>query len=197
MAMMSSKQKRKTDLEAFLGREDLTMEELVAGAHHLLTQLAPRQSRYKVTERPDVRTIRYYISQNLLPRPASYEGGRARYSGSHLIRLLFIKKLQAEHHTLQRISRLLEGATDEQVLRDLQPERSVPQSQLPSPASLETSVLHRFSLPHGGSIDVPEETLRSAERRRELAESLEKLATSLRLKNIESAGDGQEEGGNQ
>ena len=105
-------------LRPYLRRDDLTLEELVEVADGLLRELAPKQSRYKVTERPDGRTIRYYITQKLLPRPESYEGGRARYSGQHLTRLLLIKKLQAEHHTLQRIAGVLETASDEDVLRE-------------------------------------------------------------------------------
>ena len=75
-------------LSPYLNRDDLTIEELVEAAAGLLREMVPRQSRYKVTERPDARTIRYYITQKLLPSPASYEGGRARYSGQHLARLL-------------------------------------------------------------------------------------------------------------
>ena len=80
-------------LRPYLSRDDLTIEDLVEVADGLLRELAPKQSRYKVTERPDARTIRYYITQKLLPRPESYEGGRARYSGQHVARLLMIKKL--------------------------------------------------------------------------------------------------------
>ena len=69
-------------LADWLGRQDLTLEELVEAASSLLPAIAPRQTRYKVTERPDARTIRYYITQNLLPRPVDYEGGRARYTGA-------------------------------------------------------------------------------------------------------------------
>src|SRR5687767_11109930 len=87
-------------LHKLLERNDMTMEELVEAADGMVTQLAPRQTRYKVTERPDARTIRYYVTQGLLPKPLGYDGGRARYGTTHLLRLLVVKKLQAEHHTL-------------------------------------------------------------------------------------------------
>ncbi len=162
------------------------MEELIAGAHRLLAELVPKQSRYKVTERPDARTIRYYVNENLLPRPESYEGGRARYSGSHLIRLLLIKKLQAEHHSLRRIAKVLEGATDREVLQELVPDGSA----LPSTGSAKPSIpteaqsLVRFPLVHGGSVDVPTDVVRDPVRRRELAERLEVL-----IRNLRSSGD--------
>ena len=64
------------------------VERSISRLDALLRRLAPRQTRYKVTERPDVRTVRYYTSHGLLPKPDGYEGGRARYSGRHLARLL-------------------------------------------------------------------------------------------------------------
>ncbi|WP_428267677.1 MerR family transcriptional regulator [Haliangium sp.] len=107
-------------LAAALERDDLTIDELVGETDRFLRALAPAQSRYKVRDRPDVRTIRYYTSQSLLPKPTGYRGGRARYTGSHLLRLLYIKKLQAEHHTLQQIARRLARADDQAVLAALQ-----------------------------------------------------------------------------
>src|SRR5688572_8227167 len=101
-------------LHKLLERNDMTMEELVDAADGLVTKLAPRQTRYKVTERPNARTVRYYVTQGLLPKPLGYDGGRARYGATHLLRLLFVKKLQAEHHTLTRIASVLEGRTDEE-----------------------------------------------------------------------------------
>lgn len=106
-------------LDPWLPRRDLTIEELVEAADGLLAEVAPVQKRYKVTARPDLRTIRYYVSQGLLPKPLGYDGGRAHYAATHLLRLLLIKKLQAEHLTLARIKRQLRGATDEEVLAAL------------------------------------------------------------------------------
>jgi DNA-binding transcriptional MerR regulator len=191
------------ELQSQLKREDLTMEELVARAHQLLAELAPKQSRYKVTERPDARTIRYYINENLLPKPLSYEGGRARYSGSHLVRLLLIKKLQAEHHSLRKIASMLEGATDQQVLRQLLPEAVAPSllaaappvQEKRSPKEPASESLERFPLLHGGSVDVPKQVLRDPARRMELIKSLEEL--SRRLRNTEGDTDKNEEAGHE
>jgi len=106
-------------LAPFEGRTDLTLDELVEAAEALLAAVAPVQQRYKVTARPDVRTIRYYTSQGLLPKPVGYDGGRARYALTHLLRLLWIKKLQAEHHTLARIKQQMKKASDADVRRAL------------------------------------------------------------------------------
>ncbi len=187
MSSQSSVSKR---LISYLDRHDLTLDELVESADQLLRELAPRQSRYKVTERPDARTIRYYVTQKLLPKPVSYEGGRARYSGAHLTRLLLIKKLQAEHHTLERIARVLDAAADEDVLRELFPSgrrpRPAPMKRvkpelLVSPAPTDTpEMIQRHALGHGASLDLPDRVLKTPRLRAELADQLESLARSLR-----------------
>ena len=156
-------------LREWLARQDLTMEELVETAEALVGSIVPRQTKYKVSERPDARTIRYYVTQGLLPKPIGYDGGRARYSGSHLVRLVLIKKLQAEHHTLSRISRLLESATDDEVLAEL--EGSAPDAApVPEPKAVAASA----------GIHLTPELLADPEKRRKLAESLEELAAWLR-----------------
>ena len=187
---MSSQSSASKRLTSYLDRHDLTLDELVESADQLLRELAPRQSRYKVTERPDARTIRYYVTQKLLPKPLSYEGGRARYSGAHLARLLLIKKLQAEHHTLERIARVLNAATDEDVLRELFPSgkrpRPAPMKRvrpelLVSAAPTEApEMIQRHALGQGASLDLPERVLKTARLRAELADQLESLARSLR-----------------
>lgn len=174
-------------LRRYAARADLTMEELVETADTLVRQLAPKQTRYKVTERPDARTIRYYVTQELLPKPVSYEGGRARYSGSHLFRLLLIKKLQAEHHTLARIARVLEESDDDAVLAMLvahAPEDEPPKRAAAAAAALPAAPVPRLSLAEGGALEVPEEALRDPEKRRRIAESLEALARWLRATEI-------------
>jgi DNA-binding transcriptional MerR regulator len=118
----------------------------------------------------------------------SYEGGRARYSGSHLIRLLLVKKLQAEHYSLRKIASMLEEATDQQVLRELLPGGSAPPLLAAGPPAIkqrkrkgpDSASLERFPLLHGGSVDVPKDVLRDPVRKRELIESLEELSRHLR-----------------
>ena len=146
------------------------MEELVETAEGLVDTMVPKQTRYKVTERPDARTIRYYVTQGLLPKPVGYEGGRARYSGSHLLRLVWIKKLQAEHHTLARIAKLLEGATDQSALRALEAAPTVATASRPA----------RSAMPRAEGFTVTPEILADPHKREELAESLEALAAWLR-----------------
>jgi len=93
-----------SDSQDGLDRDDLTVDELVDAANAVLVRIAPKQSRYKVTEHVDVRTIRYYASRKLLPRALGYQGGRARYGNKHLLRLLLIKRMQAEELTLEQLA---------------------------------------------------------------------------------------------
>jgi DNA-binding transcriptional MerR regulator len=61
------------------------------------------------------RTIRYYVSQGLLPAPAS-RGPGPNYTREHLVRLRAVKALQREHLPLAEIRRRLEGLSEEEVL---------------------------------------------------------------------------------
>src|SRR5438105_5473612 len=172
-------------LRLLLARKDLTMEDLVENADALVRQLAPKQTRYKVTERPDARTIRYYVTQKLLPGPLSYEGGRARYGGSHLLRLLLLKRLQAEHHTLGRIGQVLQSASDEQVVEALLA-KGPPQPAAPEPVAMAAAAGGRVELAPGGTLELPDQTLRDPDSRRRLAESLEAVARWLRNTNTDT-----------
>jgi DNA-binding transcriptional MerR regulator len=174
-------------LRALAGAHDLTMEELVESAEELVREIAPKQTRYKVTERPDARTIRYYITQQLLPKPAGYDGGRARYGGSHLLRLALIKRLQAEHHTLSQIARVLDGATDAEVEEALSRAVSEPGARQTTAAKSAVSSQGvaqrsrgRIELAPGGVLEVPDDVIRDPQKRQRLAASLESIAHWLR-----------------
>ena len=63
------------------------------------------------------RTIRYYISQGLLPPPIG-AGSTTRYADSHLLRLRLVRELQRQHLPLSEIRARLRRLTDDEV-RDL------------------------------------------------------------------------------
>lgn len=71
---------------------------------------------YTLTELADLaavtpRTVRYYLSQGLLPRVGA-PGPGAKYDDSHLARLRLIRRLQREHQPLAEIRRRLETLDD-------------------------------------------------------------------------------------
>ncbi len=155
-------------MEGLGERLDLTIEELIERADDLLDRVAPSQTRYKVRERPDVRTIRYYVTQGLLPKPLSYEGGRARYGRTHLLRLLFIKKKQAEHETLARITAELKTKSDEELLALFFPEENA------------APIQQEIELMPGARLSIASEILEVPALKRELAASLEALLSTLK-----------------
>ena len=60
------------------------------------------------------RTIRYYVSQGLLPSPSA-AGPATRYTEGHLARIRLIKRLQRDHLPLAEIRARLGQLTDEEI----------------------------------------------------------------------------------
>ena len=172
-------------LAAWKKREDLTLEDVVDAAESLLREVAPRQTRYAVADRPDVRTVRYYTTRGLLPKPLSYDGGRARYGYAHLVRLLAIKKLQADHLTLEQIARALAHKSDDAVEALIERASSfdhVPASrsfdEVPRPRALDRP--HEFTPAPGVKIVVDADVMNDKHARERLAHNLEDIARLLR-----------------
>ena len=90
-------------------RNDLDLEGLAAAAAQLVPELVGRQTRYKVTDTPDMRTLRYYITEGLLDPPLTYDRGGARFGYRHLLQIVAIKKLQFEYLPIRKIRELLSG----------------------------------------------------------------------------------------
>ena len=185
-------------LSRWKSRDDLTLDEVVEVADALLREVAPKQTRYAVAERPDVRTVRYYTTRGLLPKPLSYDGGRARYGFAHIVRLLAIKRMQADHLTLDQIARALSNKSDDDVealVARSAPADTVPLSraldEVPRPRSLEQSSSSSrlssaatrdvvFELAPGGTVIVDARVMADPEARARLAENLEQIARLLR-----------------
>ncbi len=87
-------------------------------------------ARYNLTELADLagvtpRTVRYYLSQGLLPAVGT-AGPGAKYDDGHLARLQVIRRLQREHQPLAEIRRQLESLDDAQILALAEPSTSEP-----------------------------------------------------------------------
>ena len=65
----------------------------------------------------NVRTIRYYLAQGLLPA-VGQSGPGSKYDPGHLARLRLIRRLQGEHLPLAEIRRRLDDLADDEI-RDL------------------------------------------------------------------------------
>lgn len=93
-----------------------------------MTPSNPDDARYTLAELADLagvtpRTVRYYLSQGLLPG-VGVAGPGTKYDDRHLSRLRVIKRLQREHLPLAEIRRRLEALDDAAVatLADEPPE---------------------------------------------------------------------------
>ena len=80
-----------------------------------------RQVRYRVTDLPTERTLRYYISQGLVDRPSGQRGTAALYGYRHLLQVLAVKYLQSQYLPLRKIKGLLRGRSNRE-LEQLLPE---------------------------------------------------------------------------
>jgi DNA-binding transcriptional MerR regulator len=95
--------------------------------------VVPDPYRYTMTELEEQtgfngRTIRYYISQGLLP-PAHGRGPSATYDRGHLLRLRAIQLLKASYLPLDEIKARLSGLTDADIAAMLEIETAPPEDR--------------------------------------------------------------------
>jgi DNA-binding transcriptional MerR regulator len=84
-------------------------------AARVIDQYVPRQERASVTEVPDERMVRYYSTEGLISPPEARQGPSAVYGYNHLLQLLVIKRLQADHLPIRKIKELVEGKTEREL----------------------------------------------------------------------------------
>ena len=137
-------------------------------AARLVSQFVPRQERGSVTELPDERMVRYYSTGGLISPPESRQGVSAVYGYLHLLQLLVIKRLQAEHLPIRKIRELVDGRTEERLEQLLGVEAGGPTSALTRNSAIEylESLLPnrpaKAASPHAASFAVAEEPARYA-----------------------------------
>jgi|LauGreDrversion4_2_1035121.scaffolds.fasta_scaffold315686_1 DNA-binding transcriptional MerR regulator len=66
----------------------------------------------RVSAHLDARSVRYYQTLNLLPKPRRYDGRRAIYGAEHLVRLVCIRALQGQGRSLSEVQRVLDQSGD-------------------------------------------------------------------------------------
>ncbi len=124
----------------YRGLSDFTLRSLLAAAGEILPDLVGRQTRYKVTEMPTERTIRYYLSHRLLDRPLGKKGTSSIFGYRHLLQVLAIKYLQSQYLPLKKIGSVMGGLSNrelEQLLPEGQAGRlpRIPPDGTPPPAA--------------------------------------------------------------
>lgn len=105
-------------LEEVRRRRYVGVAELAQEAARILAESGlAQQARGTVTELPDERTVRYYLAEGLIPPADEKQGTASVFGFRHLLQLLVVKKLQAEHLPIRAIRELVTGKTERQLER--------------------------------------------------------------------------------
>lgn len=118
-------------LEAARRRRYVGVAELAQEAARILSGSGlAQQARGTVSELPDERTVRYYLAEGLLPPSAEKQGTASVFDYRHLLGLLVVKKLQAEHLPIRAIREVVAGKNERQLERLLgaEPDRGAGQA---------------------------------------------------------------------
>jgi DNA-binding transcriptional MerR regulator len=97
------------------GRKYVGLPEFARVGGHILAELQLEQQRGTVTSVPDERTIRYYLAEGLIQTPDEKQGTASVFSYLHLLQLLTVKKLQAEHLPIRKIRELVAGKSEQEL----------------------------------------------------------------------------------
>src|ERR1700752_1500529 len=97
------------------GRKYVGTLEFARVGEEILAEMGLEQARGTVTSVPDERTIRYYMAEGLVQAPDEKQGTASVFSYLHLLQLLTVKKLQAEHLPIRKIRELVAGKSDEEL----------------------------------------------------------------------------------
>lgn len=111
------------------------------------------QPRYALTELADLagvtpRTVRFYLSQGLLPSPGT-TGPGVKYGEEHLDRLRLIRRLQREHLPLAEIRSRLSGLDGDEVARAVRLSDG-PGTEPVDPSDTALDYVRRLLQPAGG-----------------------------------------------
>lgn len=85
------------------------VKELADAAEQVLKEIGSSQEKGTVTEYPNERTIRFYITEGLLPPSETKQGAASVFGYPHLLTLLVIKQLQSDGLPISIIRQLVAG----------------------------------------------------------------------------------------
>jgi DNA-binding transcriptional MerR regulator len=114
----------KSSLEKTRHTKYVGVAELAGEVARILSESGLAQERGTVSEVPDERTIRYYLTEGLISPAEDKQGTASVFSYRHLLELLVVKKLQSEHLPIRKIRDLVDGRTERELERLLGAEGS-------------------------------------------------------------------------
>jgi DNA-binding transcriptional MerR regulator len=94
-------------LESYRRREFRGVEELTNAAATLVERFSPEPLRGNVRLGITERTVRHYLSEDLLGAPLGQSGTSLVFNYANLLRLLAVKKLLAEHWSVIKIKEFM------------------------------------------------------------------------------------------
>jgi DNA-binding transcriptional MerR regulator len=135
--------------------------ELAEHAARILAESGPLQERGTVSELPDERTVRYYLAEGLISPAEEKQGTASVFGYLHLLQLLVVKKLQAEHLPIRKIRELVGGRSERELERLLGDDRAATRSSARNEA---TSYLEKLliSSSQAGAASSPPAQMRAA-----------------------------------
>jgi DNA-binding transcriptional MerR regulator len=107
----------KSSLEKMRQTKYVGVAELAGEVARILSESGLAQERGTVSEVPDERTIRYYLTEGLLSPAEDKQGTASVFSHRHMLQLLVVKKLQSEHLPIRKIRDLVAGRTERELER--------------------------------------------------------------------------------
>jgi DNA-binding transcriptional MerR regulator len=107
----------KSSLEKTRHTKFVGVAELANEVARILRESGMAQARGTVSEVPDERTIRYYLTEGLISPAEEKQGTASVFSHRHLLQLLVVKKLQSEHLPIRKIRELVTGRTERELER--------------------------------------------------------------------------------
>lgn len=99
-------------LDSLRQKRFIGVAELAGEAARLLSKSGVVQERGTVTEVPDERTLRYYISEGLISPARERQGTASVFDYRHLLQLLVVKNLQSQHLPIRKIRELVQGQSE-------------------------------------------------------------------------------------
>lgn len=99
----------------YRGEASFSLPGLVNILKEQIPLLVGEQTKYRVTDVPTERTIRFYTSNGLVDKPLVRQGARNLYGYRHLLQIIAIKYLQSQYIPLVKIRSLLDKADNRQI----------------------------------------------------------------------------------
>src|SRR6185295_12141658 len=97
------------------GKKYVGLPEFARVAEEILSELDFEQQRGTVSLVPDERTIRYYLAEGLIQATDEKQGTASVFAYKHLLQIVAVKKLQAEHLPIKKIRELVSDRSEQEL----------------------------------------------------------------------------------